>query len=165
MLGNYLGEAFLKGVIGELNQTQVSQAYLVLLTGEPVVTVNSSNVVTGIDYSTYEPTIGTNNYAREQIGSTSSGFTDVFDVSIKYNTANKYYYTSNVRQIKFNKASGTWTANSSSSITHFAISNAPTGGQILAWGELTTPITVQANMSANVEVGQAVLRLYGEVTA
>lgn len=165
MLGNYLGEMFLKGIIGELSQISVTQAYLGLLTGEPTVTVNTNNVVTGINYATYEPAVGTNNYAREQIGSTSSGFTDVFDTSIKYNTTNKYYYTTNTRQIKFNKASGTWTANDSSSITHFAIFNAASGGQILAWGELTTAITVQANMSANVEVGQAILRLYGEVTA
>lgn len=170
MLGSTLAIGLLRLITGTQSSitTNIASTWMGLLTSEPVVTVGDTGVVTSIDFSAYEPPIGTSAYARECIGYYSNNFTWHFGNTVYYNSASKYYYVTNTSQIKFNKAEATWMANGTSTITHFGIFNSSTGlsgANIVAWGELTTSIQVGANQAANIDVGDAELRIYAEVSA
>ena len=166
MLGSEMASNILRMLTGTTSQyNKGADVFMGLFTSAPVMTVNASNIVTNIDFSTYEPAIGTSGYQRERIGNYSITFTSLFGSTVYYSSASKYYYISNVAQIKFNKATGTWTANGTSNITHYGLFNASTGGTILAWGELTSTIQVAADQAANIDIGQAELRVYAEVSA
>lgn len=170
MLGSTLAQATLKVLTGATSSIgfQAGNIYMGLLTSEPVITVNASNIVTAVDFSTYEPVIGTSAYERELVGNYSIAFTKLFGDNVYYNSTSKYYYMSNVQQIKFNKAEGTWMANGTSTITHFGLFNTSTGttgGAIIAWGALVSSIAVGANQAANIDVGDAELRIYAELSA
>lgn len=162
MLGSTFGVGILRcltGTAGTVTGTN-NGIFMGLLTSAPIMTVNASNIVTGVEYSVFEPTIGSSGYAREIIGHPNAGIAPAFDSTVYYNQASSFYYISNVAQIKFNKASDVWTANSSTLLTHFGLFTASSGGTLLAWGELTSAITVSANQAANVDVGSAILKLY-----
>ena len=161
MLGSNFGVGILRCLTGTQSSVYGSGngIFMGLLTSAPIITVNASNIVTGIEYSAFEPAIGLSGYAREIIGHPSTGIGPAFDTTVYYNSASSFYYISNVAQIKFNKASDLWTANSSSDITHFGLFTSASGGTILAWGELTSAINVSANQAANVDVGSAILKL------
>ncbi len=166
MLGSFMAVNILNLMVGASSSAFTgASVYMGLLTSEPVMTVSNSKV-TNIDYSTYEPPVGVSSYARELVGNYSLDFTQLFAGSnVYYNEANKYYYKSNTKQIKFNKASGIWQAAGSSNITHFGLFNSASGGTILAWGVLSSAIQVSANQAANIDVGNAQLRIYAEVSA
>ena len=166
MLGNFMAAPILNMLTGTTSSHFAGASiYMGLLTGEPTITVNASNIVTAVDYSTYEPSVGLSSYARELIGTYSITFTHLFGESVYYNSADKYYYKANTQQIKFNKASGIWEANGTSNITHFGIFNASQNGSILAWGVLSSTIQVSVNQAANIDIGSAQLRIYAEVSA
>ena len=166
MLGSFMAVNILNLMVGASSSAYTGQeVYMGLLTSEPVMTISNSKV-TNIDYSTYEPAVGVSSYARELVGNYSLPFTQLFaGNSVYYNETDKYYYKSNTKQIKFNKASGIWQAAGTSNITHFGLFNSASGGTILAWGVLSSAIQVSANQAANIDIGNAQLRIYAEVSA
>lgn len=166
MLGSFMAVNILNLMVGASSSAYAGQnVYIGLLTSEPVMTISNSQVVS-IDYSAYEPSIGMSSYARELVGNYSIPFTQLFAGSaVYYNADDKYYYKANSKQIKFNKASGIWQAAGSSDITHFGLFNSASGGTILAWGVLSSSIQVSANQAANIDIGNAQLRIYAEVSA
>ena len=135
MLGSFMAVNILNCMVGASSSVWTGQnVYMGLLTSEPVMTVSNSKV-TNIDYSTYEPTIGVSSYARELIGNYSLGFTQLFaGTSVYYNETDKYYYKSNTKQIKFNKASGIWQAAGISALERIFSCVSPSTTQALTMG-------------------------------
>lgn len=58
----------------------------------------------------------------------------------------------NANAFTFNEASGSW-----GTITHFALVDASSGGNVLAWGALTTSKSVTSGVTAKIEAGALVL--------
>lgn len=83
-----------------------------------------------------------NGYARVLLGNTSQSLTQ------KMSTPSNGV-TTNEEVINFPEATGSW-----GTLTHFCIFDNITSGNLLAFGELTTPITPTASTIPTVRVGQ-----------
>lgn len=121
-ISKYLREIMIKSVVAEA--TAPTAAYLALSTAP--ISADGQGIV--------EP-VG-NGYERKKIGdSGSGGTTRNFPASATYDPdTDTFSYTNDV-EIHFNEATGSW-----GTITHFAIFTSATGGSMLAYGQLATPI-------------------------
>lgn len=131
----YLRELMVRGVVAEAQLPQT--AYLALSTAP--ISADGQGIV--------EPS--GNGYARKIIGATStSSPVQNFPSSATYDEAtDTFSYTNNV-EIHFNEATGSW-----GTITHFAIFTAATGGTMLAYGALTSPIAPVADSVPVIRIG------------
>lgn len=115
---NYLENAILTHVFGGSPQfTPLTNVYVGLMLSDP-----------GEAGSPSEPAIATNGYARINIA--------VADLTISANNV------SNTNTASFPPSTGAWAGGGS--LTHFALFDAASGGNMLGSGSLTTPRTVDA---------------------
>lgn len=127
--------AILNGLIGK-GSGSLANCYMGLSTTTP--NANGSNFT--------EPS-GTLGYARSVIGISGQSATQVMG-----NPSNGS--VSNTDIIFFPEATGSW-----GTITHFGLFTAASGGQLIVYGALTTPITVAANYVPLFRAGNFTLTL------
>jgi len=97
--------------------------------------------------TTYEISVlGGGNYARQAVAST--------DWSAPAAGTGNFSEISNNVEIQFPQASSDW-----GTITHFAIYDALTAGNLLCWGDLSTTKTINTNDIASFGVGQLKISL------
>lgn len=144
-LTNYSRQKIIMSVIGRTyfglqnySPTQGTVFYLALSTTAP--NENGGNV--SEPFSQY-------GYARVGIGITAFTNQSVFPDNPTYDQANDKYSITNQADIQFPEATGSW-----GTITHFAIYDAKTGGNVIAYGALNSSITPAANTVPIVRAGQ-----------
>lgn len=131
MITNYAANKVLQALCGKANSLTLGQtAYVGLSTTAP--TVAGGNVT--------EPS--GNGYSRVMLGNYNQSYTQ------KMGTPSGGAI-SNTEIIYYPEATGAW-----GTITHFCIYDAPTGGNLLAFGALTTSITPTANTIPIIRVGE-----------
>lgn len=137
-ISRYLREIMVRMVAGEVSYQ--SNAYLAL--SQTAIGADGQGIV--------EPS--GNGYERKQIGSPTTAGIQFFPSAATYDSdTDTYSYANNV-EIHFNEATGSW-----GTLTHFAIFTAATGGSMLAYGTLTTPITPTADSVPVIRVGNLVI--------
>lgn len=62
--------------------------------------------------------------------------------------------TSNAQNLEFPTATGDW-----NTITHTALMDAPTGGNVIIWGEITNPRDIYAGDAVRVRAGANIITL------
>lgn len=88
-------------------------------------------------------------YARVSLKATAFTSQGIFPDNPSYDQADDQYSITNVADIQFPEATGSW-----GTITHFAIYDAKTGGNLIAFGALNSSITPAANTVPIVRAGQ-----------
>lgn len=138
-ISKYLREIMIKSVVAEA--TAPTQAYLALSTAP--ISADGQGIV--------EP-VG-NGYERKIIGaSSSSSNVQNFPTSATYDPDTDTFSYTNNTEIHFNEATGSW-----GTITHFAIFTSATGGSMLAYGQLATPIQPVANSVPVIREGSLII--------
>lgn len=144
-LTNYARQKIMMSVIGRTyfgNQSYSPSSgnvfYLALSTTAP--NANGGNVS--------EPASNVG-YARVGIGVTAFTNQSIFPDNPTYDQVNDKYSITNQADIQFPEATGSW-----GTITHFAIYDARTGGNVIAYGALNSSITPAANTVPIVRAGQ-----------
>lgn len=148
MISNTLAANILKLITGKVNNVSGGNVYIGLST-----TIPTSNTTSGAIENVTEPSTS-DGYNRELIGTYQTASTQVFG-EVTYDSTNNCFVTSNVKQVKFNKATGAW-----GTVKAFCLYSSETGGTPMFYGTLTSEVTVSANQSCNIAVGAAVLKLY-----
>lgn len=135
--------AILGTLLGKTTLSFTNNVYMALSTADP--TVDGSGVS--------EPS--GNGYARKIVttGYGANNNSHAFG-SVTYDDATDTVSISNLYEIQFPKATGSW-----GTITHFALYNASTGGTMIAYGSLTNSISPVTDSVAIIEVGNAVLSI------
>jgi hypothetical protein len=126
-MSNYLEKALNDHVLGGPDFTRPGTVYFALFTG---VTDGDANSVTQVSGGSYARVAVTNNSTNFP-GATSG-------------TGSK----NNGTQIVFPTASGTW-----GTVTHWGVYDASGGGNLLYWGELTTPRTIASGDTPRFNAG------------
>lgn len=145
-IANYVKNRVLNIITGQNVSLGNQTVYLALATAAPV---QNGETVTFTEVQTP----GTNGYARAIVGSPAQSLTQTFG------PASAGVVTNN-KQIKFDMATGAWPQ-----ATYGVLVNAATGGQVLGWGELTTPITVGNSEVAVVLVNGIQISILDEAQA
>ena len=131
MITNYAANKVLQALCGKTSSITLGQtAYVGLSTTAP--TAAGGNVT--------EPS--GNGYSRVMLGNYNQSYTQKMS-----NPANGAITNSEI--IYYLEATGSW-----GTITHFCIYDAPTNGNLLAFGALTDPITPTANTIPIIRVGE-----------
>ena len=117
-----------------LGKENSNACYIALSTTEPNIQGSNVNEPKG------------NNYARASTKDCMGNVALTSDFSTSE--------ISNIREIHFQEATGSW-----GTLTHFAIYNSATGGTPLYVGALTEPITPTANTVPLIKVGQLKITL------
>jgi len=112
----------LKQLIGKVSNGVLVNCYMALSTTTP-----------NADGTNFTEPSSTTGYARTVIGLYNQPATQVMSDPVNGTTANKDI-------IFFPEASATW-----GTITYFGLYTAQTGGQLILYGALSSPITVAAN--------------------
>lgn len=112
-MSNYLEKALNDHVLGGGDFTRPGTVYFALFTG---VTDGDAGTVTQVSGGSYARAAVTNNSTNFPGASLGSGS------------------KSNGQQITFPTATGSW-----GTVTHWGVYDAPSGGNLLYWGELTSP--------------------------
>jgi len=114
---NYLEDAVLDHVLGNTSYTPAGTLYLGLFTND------STNAADNLEAGTLTDEISGNAYVRKSVtfGSSSSGS------------------ASNSATVTFDPATGNW-----GTITHLAVLDASSAGNVLFWGALTTSKTIES---------------------
>lgn len=148
-LTNYARQQIIKGVIGKEyfgrrpnstggNTTTTYPFYLALSKTQPDVYGGSIS----------EPSAGLG-YSRTNLDNSLFSGDAIFNSTPDYDGTNDVYSFTNVADIVFPEATGSW-----GTITHFAIYDAKTGGNMIAFGTLASPISPQVNTVPIVRAGQ-----------
>ena len=127
--GNYLEDELLDHVCGKGSYTPPTWIYAALSTADP--TDDASGLA--------EPS--GNNYSRLTISGTD------------WNTSSGGVIT-NANDLEFAEASGSW-----GTITHFALYDAPSGGNMLMHGDLSTSKTITSGDTAKFSAGDLSISL------
>lgn len=140
MLTTYATNQILNALFGKTSSASLAPtAYLALSSTKP--TIAGDNVT--------EPS--GNGYARTLIGMYNQSATQ------KMGTPNNNAI-SNSAEVNFPKATGAW-----GTFGYVCLFNAATGGTLIAWMEITTPITVStAGTIAHIDVGDLTFELTPE---
>lgn len=140
MLTTYATNQILNALFGKTSSASLaSTAYLALSSTKP--TIAGGNVT--------EPS--GNGYARTLVGMYSQSATQKMG-----NPSNNAI--SNASEINFPKATGAW-----GTYSYVCLFTAATGGTLIAWMEITTPITVStAGTIAHIDVGDLTFELTPE---
>lgn len=137
MAFTYTGsENLLKGMTGKSQNGLLSNCYIALSTTEP-----------SPDGTNFTEPSSVNGYARSIIGLWQQSSTQVMGNPVNGSITNADI-------IFFPEATASW-----GTITHFGLFNQATGGQMMVYGALTTPITVGANYVPLFRVGNFTLTL------
>lgn len=126
---DYLENEILDHLLGGADYSRPATVYLALLTDEP------TDADTGTTIAAIEPSGGS--YARKAITNNSTNF-----------PAAESGAKSNGTAITFAEASGDW-----GTISHWALCDADTAGNILLWGAFTTPKAYGSGDTASIAIG------------
>lgn len=136
---NSYAEAYMKCICGMVQSAPNTSAYIALSTTTP--NPDGSNFT--------EPS---DTYRRVQIGYYSTGSQYINKMTVTATggvgtaTSNDYIF--------FPEASASW-----GTVTHFGIFSAATGGVPIIYGELTAPVTIQANYVPMFRIGALVITI------
>lgn len=131
MLSNTIKNNIINAITGRAQNVSLAPtAYLALSTTDPATSVT-------------EPS--GNGYARVLIGNYQQPLTQVMGAAANGQATN-------VAEIKFNEATGSW-----GTCTHGVIYDAATGGNIIAWGALQASLAPVANTVPLVKIGNLVI--------
>ena len=137
MAFTYTGsENLLKGMTGKTSNGLLPNCYIALSTTEP-----------SADGTNFTEPSSVNGYARAIIGLNGQAATQVMGNPVNGSITNADI-------IFFPEATASW-----GTITHFGLFTAATGGTMMVYGALTTPITVGANYVPLFRVGNFTLTL------
>lgn len=114
--------AILNGLIGKSSNGPLSSCYLAL-----------SSTTPNQDGSNFTEPSSTAGYARAVVGLSNQSATQVMSAPTNGTTQNKEI-------IFFPEASSSW-----GTLTHFGLYSAASGGNLILYGALSSPITVAAN--------------------
>ena len=143
MFTTYAATQIFNGALGKASSaTLAGTCYLALSTTTPAVDG------TGVT----EPSSSAN-YERILIGDSGQSLTQLMGVPAA-NPAGTEVTVSNTETIKSNRASASW-----GTITHLCIYSAKTGGNLIAFEALTSPVTVASGESVHFNVGELTLTL------
>jgi hypothetical protein len=110
--------------------------------------------------ATFYVALSTSTPANDGTGVTEPVGNDYARVAVTNNATNWPAATSRSKSngvtIAFPTATGAW-----GSCTHFALYDASTGGNFVAWGELTSPVSPTAGTQASFAVGALVINAPG----
>lgn len=156
-LGTYVATQIANCILGKSSQFGVGgSAYLTILSEMPKL--DGSNI-SDLEPTTNSSKLSYYGYKRELIGNYQVSVTQLFAMDSELSVDGKIVYK-NTKQIKFDKVTDTLVNSyGKSTFTHFAVMSSETGGTLLFTGTLTTPITVTANQSINIAVGDAVITI------
>ena len=115
-MSNYLEKALNDHVLGGPDYNRAGTVYFALFTGVTDGDANSVTQVSGGSYARAAVTNNSTNFPGASLGSGSK---------------------SNATQIVFPTATASW-----GTVTHWGVYDAPTGGNLLYWGELLLPRTI-----------------------
>lgn len=143
MFTTYAATQIFNNSLGKTNTISLaSTCYLAFSTTTP--SVDGTNVT--------EPSAAAN-YERILLGSSGQSLTQLMGVPAASISGDEVT-VSNVETIKSNRASASW-----GTITHICIYNAKTGGNLIAFEALTSPITVESGASVHFNKGELTLTL------
>lgn len=159
-IGIDYAQNILQALVGNRSQIAFSSSvYMALFSEKP--TANSSG---NYNISEIEP-VG-NGYKRQFIGMSNS--TSLFNVYPSTSTVDSEtgdVSITNTNQIKFDKATGNWTAtkgdkeDGKTKLTWFGLMSAQTNGNLIFAGQLNSAVTVGENESVNIAAGDAIITL------
>lgn len=129
---NYLENKVLDHVLTATAYTQPSARYLALFTN------TSGNAATNLEAGTLTDEVSGGSYARQ---------------AITFNAASSGSSTS-AATVTFPAATANW-----GSITHVAVMDAATSGNVLFWGAVTTPKTIEIGDTFQVSAGNLTITL------
>lgn len=132
---NYLEEALLNEVWGGSDYSPPTTLYVGLSTADPGESGSFADEVSSGGYSRYESENSLENWPEA---------TQVGDMAQKQNA----------EEITFGPATESW-----GTVTHFFFADAPTDGNMLAYGELDAPRTIEANDTASFAIGNITITL------
>jgi hypothetical protein len=129
---NYLENKVLDHVLTATAYTQPSTRYLALFTN------TSTNAATNLEAGTLTDEISGNAYSRKTVTfAAASGGTSATNATVT-----------------FDAATGNW-----GTITHVAVMDAATSGNVLFWGAVTTPKTIENGDTFQVSSGNLTISL------
>lgn len=143
MFTTYAASQIFNASLGKSNSANLaSTCYLAFSTTTP--SVDGTNVT--------EPSSAAN-YERVLLGVSGQSMTQVMGTPTASISGDEVTVT-NVETIKSNRASASW-----GTITHICIYSAKTGGSLIAFEALTSPITVESGASIHFNKGELTLTL------
>lgn len=159
-IGIDYAKTILQAIVGNINTVNFSSnVYMALFSEKPTTDSNGNYNISEI-----EP-VG-NGYKRQFIG--MSGNTSMFNVYSSTSTIDSEtgdVSITNTNQIKFDKATGNWTAtkgdkeDGKTKLTWFGLMSAQTNGSLIFAGQLNSAVTVGENESVNIAAGDAIITL------
>lgn len=139
-ISKYLRQKNIMDLINALGTSTASTAYLALSTTAPNPDGTNVNEPVGNGYVRVP--------VRYNIISGTQQYVSNFPSDPTYDSGTDKYSITNTRDIYFYEATGSW-----GTLTHFAIYDAQTGGNMLAYGSLTSSISPTANTIPVVRTG------------
>lgn len=136
---NYLENKVLDHTLGNTAFTQPSSLYLGLFTN------TSTNAAANLEAGTLTDEVSGGSYARVDIN--VDGTSGAFDTASGGST-------SNTQTITFTAATANW-----GTITHIAVLDASTSGNVLFWGAVTTSKTIESGDTFQVSAGNLTISL------
>lgn len=160
----FIGISYAKNILQALvgNTYQInfsSNVYMALFSEKPTADGNGNYNISEIEPSG-------NGYKRQFIGmsSNTSAF-NVYPSTAAIDSETGDISITNISQIKFDKATGNWTAtkgdteDGKTKLTWFGLMSSQSNGNLIFAGQLNSAITVGENESVNIAAGDAIITL------